>query len=175
MLSQSTMMYPNTILSDSWSKSSSCLPQLNSRLEKENAYRTESLLNKYKYKTELCKNWEERGYCPYGTKCRFAHGSFELNSKEKINDKYKSKPCQAFFNTMFCSYGNRCLFKHDERTVKDISKDYYVSLNKYPNIWASVPKRRLAAFINLANNNTHNDTKVIVKDVLQNNKRLQLL
>lgn len=27
-----------------------------------------------KYKTELCKKYEEKGLCPYGLKCRFAHG-----------------------------------------------------------------------------------------------------
>ena len=28
-----------------------------------------------KYKTELCKNYSEKGYCPYRWKCQFAHGS----------------------------------------------------------------------------------------------------
>lgn len=27
-----------------------------------------------KYKTELCRTFEEKGACPYGQKCRFAHG-----------------------------------------------------------------------------------------------------
>eukprot|EP00826_Nyctotherus_ovalis_P014415 TRINITY_DN14018_c0_g1_i2.p1 TRINITY_DN14018_c0_g1~~TRINITY_DN14018_c0_g1_i2.p1 ORF type:complete len:126 (-),score=23.01 TRINITY_DN14018_c0_g1_i2:44-421(-) len=114
MSSQSIPLYSNTTLPNTWTKNSSYPYQAKSskHAEKENTYRVDSLLSKYKYKTELCKNWEERGYCPYGPKCRFAHGVRELNSKEKVNDKYKSKPCQAFFNTMFCSYGNRCLFKH---------------------------------------------------------------
>lgn len=30
--------------------------------------------DKVKYKTELCKTFSEKGYCPYGRKCRFAHG-----------------------------------------------------------------------------------------------------
>lgn len=31
-----------------------------------------------KYKTELCRTYEEKGYCPYGGKCRFAHGRDDL-------------------------------------------------------------------------------------------------
>lgn len=30
------------------------------------------------YKTELCRSWEEKGTCRYGTKCQFAHGEEEL-------------------------------------------------------------------------------------------------
>lgn len=31
--------------------------------------------NPLKHKTELCKNFSELGMCPYGNKCRFAHGA----------------------------------------------------------------------------------------------------
>ena len=31
-----------------------------------------------KYKTELCKTFSDTGICPYGDKCRFAHGKEEL-------------------------------------------------------------------------------------------------
>ncbi len=109
------------------------------------------LVLSHKYKTELCKNWEEHGYCTYGTKCRFAHGVQELNCKERLNGKYKSRPCQAFFSTMFCPYGGRCLFKHDERRVDEISKMYYTTLNKCPEVWNKVPKRRLPVFMNILN------------------------
>lgn len=30
------------------------------------------------YKTELCRSWEEKGTCRYGSKCQFAHGEEEL-------------------------------------------------------------------------------------------------
>ena len=30
--------------------------------------------NIIKYKTEMCKNYSEMGYCPYRDKCQFAHG-----------------------------------------------------------------------------------------------------
>jgi hypothetical protein len=32
------------------------------------------------YKTELCRSWEEKGTCRYGTKCQFAHGEDELRN-----------------------------------------------------------------------------------------------
>ena len=32
------------------------------------------------YKTELCRSWEEKGTCRYGTKCQFAHGEDELRT-----------------------------------------------------------------------------------------------
>ncbi len=36
-----------------------------------------------KYKTELCKNFSETGFCPYRKKCKFAHGINELNEEKK--------------------------------------------------------------------------------------------
>lgn len=30
--------------------------------------------NVCKYKTEMCKNFSETGFCPYRDKCQFAHG-----------------------------------------------------------------------------------------------------
>jgi len=31
-----------------------------------------------KYKTTMCKHFEQTGYCPVGQKCHFAHGKAEL-------------------------------------------------------------------------------------------------
>ena len=36
-----------------------------------------------KYKTELCKKFQNTGHCPYGFKCRFAHGNEELIVKNQ--------------------------------------------------------------------------------------------
>ena len=33
---------------------------------------------KNKAKSSLCRNYSEKGYCPYGYKCQFAHGIEEL-------------------------------------------------------------------------------------------------
>jgi len=40
---------------------------------------------KKKYKTEICKNFEFRGYCQWGDQCSFAHGQQELRTKTHIN------------------------------------------------------------------------------------------
>lgn len=47
-----------------------------------------------KYKTELCKNWVEKGKCSYSVRCRFAHGPHELvqPQPEREVEDYKSKP-----------------------------------------------------------------------------------
>lgn len=31
-----------------------------------------------RFKSELCRNWEEKRTCRYGLKCQFAHGDDEL-------------------------------------------------------------------------------------------------
>ncbi|XP_008799428.2 zinc finger CCCH domain-containing protein 56-like [Phoenix dactylifera] len=31
------------------------------------------------WKTRICNKWEVAGYCPYGSKCHFAHGAAELH------------------------------------------------------------------------------------------------
>lgn len=69
--------------------------------------------NTFKYKTELCRTYEEKGFCPYSNKCRFAHGSHELVAKE--NDENKKRKCNGFWNNGCCSYGRRCKFGHEER------------------------------------------------------------
>src|SRR5262245_30181434 len=36
------------------------------------------------YKTEMCNNWSKYSNCPYGNKCKFAHGAKELRKKHYI-------------------------------------------------------------------------------------------
>ena len=38
-----------------------------------------------KIKVELCKNYMERGHCPYGGRCKFAHGVSELRQNECLS------------------------------------------------------------------------------------------
>lgn len=75
-----------------------------------------------KYKTEMCKNWEKSGSCPYNNKCRFAHGREELMNKEiEANPNYRARDCLSFFKYGYCNYGRRCCFKHEERRINDDS------------------------------------------------------
>ena len=69
--------------------------------------------NPAKHKTELCKNFSELGRCPYGSKCRFAHGAHELVVLPTPKT-CKKKKCNGFWQKGTCSYGVRCQFGHDE-------------------------------------------------------------
>ncbi|KAL5219294.1 hypothetical protein ABZP36_019978 [Zizania latifolia] len=62
------------------------------------------------HKTELCNKWE-RGVCPYGVRCRFAHGLQELRPVIR-HPRYKTLPCQMFAAASGCPYGHRCHFRH---------------------------------------------------------------
>ena len=79
-----------------------------------------------KYKTELCKKFQSTGKCPYGYKCRFAHGKEELLTKTQ-GTNYKKKPCKTFNEKGYCPYGSRCNFRHDERNFFETSFSYFIS------------------------------------------------
>lgn len=66
-----------------------------------------------RYKTELCRTYEDFGKCKYRNKCQFAHGMDELRSPIR-HPKYKTEPCRKFHLTGFCNYGPRCNFMHNE-------------------------------------------------------------
>ena len=66
-----------------------------------------------RYKTEMCRPFEETGHCRYGTKCQFAHGISELRGLNR-HPRYKTELCRTFHTTGFCSYGQRCNFIHNE-------------------------------------------------------------
>jgi len=65
-----------------------------------------------RYKTELCRTFEENGNCPYGSKCQFAHGRAELRTVSR-HPKYKTEMCRTFHTTGYCPYGPRCHFIHN--------------------------------------------------------------
>lgn len=67
-----------------------------------------------RYKTELCRTYEENGCCRYGDKCQFAHGVGELRTVVR-HPKYKTDLCRTFHTTGFCPYGARCHFIHGEQ------------------------------------------------------------
>ena len=128
---------------------------------------------KQSYKTELCKKFQTKGYCPYGSKCRFAHGKEELVSKVQ-GSNYKKEKCKSFFEKGYCPYGSRCQFQHDERKFKDINLSYlylrlflmkYFGINKSKfNNYSKICKlynNRLSVFESLTNNDINN--KAITK------------
>ena len=75
---------------------------------------------KMKLKTELCKNFELRGWCKFGDNCSFAHGRHELQEKKHLHEKYKTRPCQQYHQQGHCSYGIRCQYLHKEAFTPNI-------------------------------------------------------
>lgn len=139
-----------------------------------------------KYKTELCKKFQNTGKCPYGHKCRFAHGKEELITKKQGNN-YKKKPCKSFYSKGFCPYGSRCSFKHDERKFLESALSFYyfqLLLYKYSDydpseFYPSSKEKeenqnqnenqflthRLSAFIELTNDNQTENQNSNLKNV----------
>lgn len=72
----------------------------------------------FRYKTELCRPFEEAGECKYGEKCQFAHGMHELRNLQR-HPKYKTELCRTFHSSGFCPYGPRCHFVHNEEEARN--------------------------------------------------------
>lgn len=65
-----------------------------------------------RYKTELCRPFQDYGFCKYGDKCQFAHGESELRVLPR-HPKYKTELCRTYHTRGFCPYGSRCHFIHN--------------------------------------------------------------
>lgn len=81
-----------------------------------------------KFKTEMCKNWVEKGKCSYSIRCKFAHGEHELvkaSNDKKDEEEYKTKMCTAYNKKHYCPYGVRCLFIHEAKTAQDFQENYF--------------------------------------------------
>jgi len=75
-----------------------------------------------RFKTEICRNFKEKGSCLYGDQCQFAHGKNELRQDVVRHTKYKTKLCQKYWIAGYCAYGPRCNFIHQE-TEKQRGQD----------------------------------------------------
>ncbi|CAG0913228.1 unnamed protein product [Notodromas monacha] len=73
--------------------------------------------NSSRYKTELCRAFEETGHCKYGEKCQFAHGHQELRTVHR-HRKYKTELCRTYHTIGFCPYGPRCHFIHNAEEAR---------------------------------------------------------
>jgi len=80
-----------------------------------------SSVNTSRYKTELCRPFEEFGVCKYGDKCQFAHGYAELRSLAR-HPKYKTELCRTYHTVGFCPYGPRCHFVHNQEEAIQANK-----------------------------------------------------
>ncbi|CAB4061484.1 ZFP36L [Lepeophtheirus salmonis] len=80
-----------------------------------------SKVNTSRYKTELCRPFQESGTCKYGEKCQFAHGSGEVKNITR-HPKYKTDLCKTYHSIGFCPYGPRCHFIHN---LNEMNKKCY--------------------------------------------------
>ncbi|KAH6765381.1 Zinc finger family protein [Perilla frutescens var. hirtella] len=48
-----------------------------------------STLKPSNWKTRICNKWELTGYCPFGSKCHFAHGTTELHNFSGLESEVK--------------------------------------------------------------------------------------
>lgn len=71
----------------------------------------EAAMKNIRYKTELCKHYKRRGYCPMGIYCQFAHGIEELRCISS-HPKYRTEHCIYFERERQCPYGSHCAFTH---------------------------------------------------------------
>jgi len=83
------------------------------------------------YKTELCTSFQISGYCPYGTRCKFAHGTSELRpvppnyssstgGARPRSALYKTELCKSFSKNGHCSYHDRCQYAHGEQELRSV-------------------------------------------------------
>lgn len=74
-----------------------------------------------RYKTELCRPFQESGTCKYGDRCQFAHGADEIRTLVR-HPKYKTELCRTFHSTGFCPYGPRCHFVHNPDEAREAAR-----------------------------------------------------
>ena len=63
---------------------------------------------------QLCWNFAEKGSCPFGNTCRFAHAG---GASPKPQDRQgargdKKEACLTFARKGSCHYGDKCIFRH---------------------------------------------------------------
>lgn len=107
-----------------------------------------------RYKTELCRPYEESGSCKYGDKCQFAHGYGELRNLAR-HPKYKTELCRTFHTIGFCPYGPRCHFIHNFEEARIHNQKVSAQLGStQPNIVGLNPLMTAAAVASATGNGT---------------------
>lgn len=88
-----------------------------------------------KYKTQLCKHYQQTNTCVLGDACSFAHGNKELRKYEDpmpkcfpgldhvgTHSNYKTQLCRNFAMNGMCSFGNLCCFAHGEKELRNLKE-----------------------------------------------------
>jgi len=88
------------------------------------------MYHEQRYKTELCRAYEEQNNCVYGDGCMFAHGLWELKKPMNRHPKYKTQKCVAFEEQGLCMFGSRCSFLHEKIGSAEEIVESMLKLNK---------------------------------------------
>lgn len=107
------------------------------------------MLSSNRYKTELCRGFQETGSCKYGSKCQFAHGEAELRGLYR-HPKYKTEPCRTFYNFGYCPYGSRCHFIHEEKIDSTLSSAKFQNQWKATSTGGQNPRHQLRQSVSFA-------------------------
>lgn len=115
-----------------------CSPNSRTSSQSQQQQQQQQQPNSSRYKTELCRPYEENGVCKYGDKCQFAHGNKELRTLQR-HPKYKTELCRTFHTTGFCPYGPRCHFIHNSEESKQ---------HIFNTLKATVPNNKSTSMLN---------------------------
>jgi len=82
-----------------------------------------------RYKTELCRAYDEIGTCEYGDRCLYAHGLDELKHLPNRHPKFKTERCSAFNDLGYCVFGQRCAFVHEHESAEQILEKIWTTMD----------------------------------------------
>jgi len=82
-----------------------------------------------RYKTELCRAFDEIGTCEYGDRCLYAHGLDELKHLPNRHPKFKTERCSAFNDLGYCVFGQRCAFVHEHESTEQILEKIWATMD----------------------------------------------
>lgn len=135
------VQYPESYPYNEASKAESTDDECSCESHGSRTYKT----NLIKFKTQMCKNYSEMGFCPYRAKCQFAHGPHELVLSAKNSKKaYRTRKCKSFWEEGTCRYGFRCQFLHNDTEV-DKQKDFQQMAHNILCLTPSQGKSRLTS------------------------------
>ncbi|QLI60770.1 mRNA decay activator protein [Scale drop disease virus] len=80
--------------------------------------RINTSITQHRYKTVMCRNFVQNGFCEYRTYCTFAHDITELYQPFNCSIYYKKRLCPTFHTVGYCSYGVTCGFIHNVYVTK---------------------------------------------------------
>eukprot|EP00994_Dinema_validum_P007508 NODE_622_length_1490_cov_647.463567_g462_i0.p1 GENE.NODE_622_length_1490_cov_647.463567_g462_i0~~NODE_622_length_1490_cov_647.463567_g462_i0.p1 ORF type:complete len:220 (-),score=30.43 NODE_622_length_1490_cov_647.463567_g462_i0:270-929(-) len=76
-----------------------------------------------RYKTKMCKNWQQYEKCPYGPRCLFAHGTKEMRSYTVNHTAISSASCATSPERQFYALGHFPAFMPVPFDVKETSSN----------------------------------------------------